>query len=247
MWVTGGYPWDGDPVGGIFFQTQARALAGLGVSLAVVAPTPVVPWPLTRLRARWQRYAAAPRLARDEGVLVVRPRYLNVPGQPSWALPDRSVAGAVWRSRRHWDGTGVIHGHYAVTGLAAWRGGQAAVLPRSTAMMVVARRASTDEPPAGRGRQAHAVFAVGRARAPRRDVTDVEAVTLPIGSTTPDRGRPCPRPRHAACSACPTTVDRPVRQLSPARRVGAGGDPQLGDQPSVRSSVTVRLDTPPTT
>jgi hypothetical protein len=69
MWVTGGYPWDGDPVGGIFFQTQARALAGLGVSVAVVSPTPVVPWPLARLRARWQLYSMEPHLMRDDGVL----------------------------------------------------------------------------------------------------------------------------------------------------------------------------------
>ncbi len=121
MWVTSGYPWDGDPVGGVFFQTQARALVRLGVSVTVVAPTPIAPWPLPRLRARWQLYSEAPRVMRDDGVLVVRPRYLNVPGEPSWALPDRSVAAAAWRSRRHWDGATVIHGHYSITGLAAWR------------------------------------------------------------------------------------------------------------------------------
>ena len=42
MWLTAGYPWAGDPVGSIFLQTQAQALAGLGVPVAVVAPTPLV-------------------------------------------------------------------------------------------------------------------------------------------------------------------------------------------------------------
>ncbi len=104
VWLTGGYPWDGDTVGGIFFQTQARALARLGLSVTVVSPTPAVPWPLSRVRARWRLYSRAPRAAQDGAVTVVRPRYPNVPGQPSWALPDRFVARAAWRSRREWAG-----------------------------------------------------------------------------------------------------------------------------------------------
>ncbi len=120
MWVTGRYPWDGDPVGGIFFQTQARALAKLGVPLVVVTPTPASHGPLRAFDAM-AAICGAPRVMHDDSVFVLRPRYLNMPGQPSWALPDRSVAAAVWRSRRQWDMANAIHGHYAVTGLAAWR------------------------------------------------------------------------------------------------------------------------------
>jgi teichuronic acid biosynthesis glycosyltransferase TuaC len=188
MWITGGYPWDGDPVGGIFFQTQARALAWLGVSIAVVSPTPVVPWPLARLRARWQRYSAEPRLVRDDGIVVVRPRYLNVPGQPSWALPDRAVAAAVWRSRRHWDDAGVIHGHYAVTGLAAWRIARRTGLPFFLTFHGDDMNTWPDDYPDRRAdlraavSDARGVFAVSRALARRiREVTGVEAIPLPLG------------------------------------------------------------------
>lgn len=100
MWLTTGYPWEGDPVGSIFFQTQAQALARLGVSVAVLAPTPAVPWPLARLRARWGLYSASPLITMDGSVRVVRPRYLSIPGEPSWAFPDRWIAAAAWRSNR---------------------------------------------------------------------------------------------------------------------------------------------------
>ena len=111
----------GDPVAGIFFRTQAQALARLGVALTVVAPTPATPWPLSRLRGRWRLHAASPRIEHDGAVTVIRPRFLNVPGQPAWAAADRFVARATWGSRRRWESARLIHGHYAVTGLAAWR------------------------------------------------------------------------------------------------------------------------------
>ena len=99
LWVTPGYPWPGDPTGGIFYRTQAQAVARLGQTLTVAAPTPWAPWPLSRLRPRWRTLAASPRTADDGPVRVERPRYLNLPGEPSWAMPDRLIAGAVWRVR----------------------------------------------------------------------------------------------------------------------------------------------------
>ena len=187
-WLTNGYPWAGDPVGGIFFQTQARAVAELGIPITVVTPTPAVPWPLSRMRARWRLYQQAPLLASDAGVQVVRPRYPNVPGQPDWAMPDRAVAAAAWRYRRTWEGSAVLHGHYAITGLAAWR------LARRTGRPYFLTFHGDDIntwPGTHPGRRddlraavrgAHAVFAVSGALAQRvHDETGVDPIVLPIG------------------------------------------------------------------
>ena len=81
----------------------------------------MAPWPLPLLQGRWKSYADAPRSMTDEGVTILRPRYLNIPGQPSIARPDRFIARAAERTRKRWADARVIHGHYAVTGLAAWR------------------------------------------------------------------------------------------------------------------------------
>lgn len=129
LWITSAYPWPGDTVTGVFFGTQARALARLGLEITVAAPTPWAPWPLARLRPKWRQYAAEPYRGSDHGVDVVRPRYLAVPGQPSWSKPDRYIEGAAWRAQGTWRGARLIHGHYAVTGLAAWRLAVHAKLP----------------------------------------------------------------------------------------------------------------------
>ena len=121
VWVTPAYPWAGDPAAGVFYRTQARAIAALGVDTTVACPTPWAPWPMSRLRPRWRTLAASPADASDGAVRVLRPRYPNVPGEPSWAAPDRLIAGAVNRVHGAWRGAAVVHGHYAITGLAAAR------------------------------------------------------------------------------------------------------------------------------
>ena len=124
----------------------------------------------------------------DGNVLVIRPRYVNVPGEPSWALPDRSVAWAAWRSRRQWEGATAIHGHYAITGLAAWRVARRTGLPFFLTFHGDDMNASPDEHPDRRAdllaavSDARGVFAVSRALADRvHDVTGVTAIPLPLG------------------------------------------------------------------
>jgi teichuronic acid biosynthesis glycosyltransferase TuaC len=176
-------------MGGVFYQTQARALARRGLDLTVTCPTPMAPWPLPRFDARWGRYAAAPRQAIDEGVRVVRPRYLAVPREPRWAHPDRLIAHAAWRARGAWMGAPLIHGHSAVTALAAWRLARRTGLPfvltfhggdlntwpdRHPEYLADLRRAA---------REAHAVITVSSALAARaRQVTGADAIHLPLGS-----------------------------------------------------------------
>ena len=89
LWIVHAYPWRDQPAGGVFFQTQAEALARRGLDLVVAIPTPWAPWPLARLRKRWARYASAPAIAKENSVTAIRPRYANLPGEPSWASPDR--------------------------------------------------------------------------------------------------------------------------------------------------------------
>jgi teichuronic acid biosynthesis glycosyltransferase TuaC len=189
MWLTGGYPWVGDPVAGNFFRTQAQALSRLGLDLTVVAPMPAAPWPLSRMRVRWRLHAASPREEHDGAVRVVRPRFLNVPGQPAWAVPDRFVARAAWAARHHWEGARLIHGHYAVTGLAAWRLARRAGLPFVLTFHGDDMNTWPDDYPGRRSdlrravREAGLVIAVSKALAERvREVTGVDALALPLGS-----------------------------------------------------------------
>ena len=172
----------------MFFSTQARALGRLGLDLTVVTPTPWAPWPLPRLRPKWREYARIPQRLVDDTVTVCRPRYLNVPGQPSWSRPDRRIAGAVWRVRRDWSGARLIHGHYSVTGLAAWRvarregipfvltfhGDDLNLWPQQHPERIDELRTAV--------RQAAAVIAVSDAMADQiRRLTGVEAIHIPLG------------------------------------------------------------------
>jgi teichuronic acid biosynthesis glycosyltransferase TuaC len=189
LWVVPAYPWEQEPVGGVFFRTQAAALARHGFGVVVACPTPWAPWPLTRLRERWRRYAAAPATRREQGVLVIRPRYPNIPGQPGWALPDRMIAAAAWRRRAVWRPARVIHGHSAVTGLAAWRLARRTGLPFVLTFHGGDLYSWPDAHPdrlddlRTAAREARAVIAVSEALAARaRDVTGVAALHLPLGS-----------------------------------------------------------------
>jgi teichuronic acid biosynthesis glycosyltransferase TuaC len=188
LWLTSGYPWTGDSMGGIFFQTQAQALARVGAEVTVVAPTPVVPWPLSRMRRRWQLHASAPRAMRDGDVRVLRPRYPNLPGEPSWARPDRFIAAAAWGQRHEWRGATAVHGHYAVTGLAAWRLARRASLPLFLTFHGDDMNTWPDDHPEriadlrAAVSEAAAVFGVSDALARRiTEVTGVDAIGLPLG------------------------------------------------------------------
>ena len=189
VWITPAYPWDGEPVAGTFFRTQADALVRLGIATTVVCPTPWTPWPLPRLRTRWRRYAEAPRLATDHGVTVARPRYPNVPGEPSRAMPDRFIARAAWGARASWNGATVIHGHSAVTGLAAWRLARRTGLPFVLTFHGSDMNTWPDDHPERladlrtAAQAAAAVFAVSAALATRvGSLTGIVPIHLPIGS-----------------------------------------------------------------
>ena len=245
VWITPAYPWTDEPVAGIFFQTQARALVRLGCSTTVVCPTPFAPWPLPLIRPRWRRYADAPRLETDQGVVVARPGYVNVPGEPTRAMPDRFIARAAWRARSSWTGASIVHGHTAVTGLAAWRLARKANLPHVLTFHGSDMNTWPDAHPERRddlrtaARSAAAVFAVSQALADRvEEVTGVAATHLPIGSHHAALAA-LRQPRERARAALGLPRDRTVvlfvGNLLPAKGVreladaiGSLGEPFLG-------------------
>ena len=189
VWITPAYPWDRQPVTGVFYQTQARALARRGLGLTVTSPTPWAPWPLSLWREHWRLYAAAPGAVRDEGVAVVRPRYVGLPGEPSWASPDRLIARSVWGARSTWAGARLVHGHSAIPGLAAWRLANRSGLPFALTFHGSDLNTWPDRHPDRVSdlrtaiRAASLVVAVSSALATRvEEIADVSPLVLPLGS-----------------------------------------------------------------
>ena len=109
LWLTPGYPSSADPVGFIFHQTQARAVAAAGIDLSVIAPTPWVPPGLARGRPRWAAYARAPRREDDGAISVERPRYLTTPRETRLGLAHLTQALACRGTSK----PDVIHAHFA--------------------------------------------------------------------------------------------------------------------------------------
>jgi teichuronic acid biosynthesis glycosyltransferase TuaC len=188
-WMTPWYPWAGDTISGSFHQTQARAVAALGVHVRVVAARPMVPGPLARLRRRWSAYAAMPRHEQDGAIEIERPPYLAIPGEPGWARAPAAVALAAGRVLAEEDPPDLVHGHFVVpTGMAARRVARRLGRPY---LVTVHGYDATSWPAAHRGQldeyratlhEARAVVAVSRSLAARvLELTGVEALTLPLG------------------------------------------------------------------
>ena len=118
LWLTPGYPSSVDPVGFVFHQTQARALADAGVDVSVVAPAPWVPPGLAHRSPRWAAYQRLPRNEPDGRIPVERPRYITTPRETRLGLAHLTQAFACRRVGR----PDVIHAHFAYPcGAAALR------------------------------------------------------------------------------------------------------------------------------
>jgi teichuronic acid biosynthesis glycosyltransferase TuaC len=189
VWVVPNYPWDGDPVSGIFYRNQATALARTGADVTVIAPTPYAPWPLGHITTRWQRYRRAPRTQLDEGVSVLRPRYPAVLRDARWARPDVAASRAAWGTRSAWlDRAGLVHGHFAVAAIAAGLLSRRARLPYLVTVHGDDINTWPYQRPEWRAaltrtlREASAVVAVSAALAEAvRDLAGVPALALPLG------------------------------------------------------------------
>jgi teichuronic acid biosynthesis glycosyltransferase TuaC len=109
LWLTPGYPSSVDPVGFIFHQTQARALAAVGVDVSVIAPAPWVPPGLARRNPRWAAYRRMSRRESDGSIPVERPRYLTTPRETRFGLAHLFQALACLPA----DKPDIIHAHFA--------------------------------------------------------------------------------------------------------------------------------------
>jgi teichuronic acid biosynthesis glycosyltransferase TuaC len=108
LWVTPGYPWAGNPVGFTFHQSQAQAVAALGVDVSVQAPTPWVPPFVGTWRPHTRIHAQAPRTQQDGAVAITRPRYLTTPREARLGLAHLTQGLSAQTVRPD-----IIHAHFA--------------------------------------------------------------------------------------------------------------------------------------
>lgn len=85
--IAEGYPW-GDSLAGVFHREQFRLMAAAGLDVTVVGPTPWVPPLLASRKGRWRQYAEAPRQQQENGITILRPRYLALPRENALFTPD---------------------------------------------------------------------------------------------------------------------------------------------------------------
>jgi glycosyltransferase involved in cell wall biosynthesis len=143
------YPSPADPTAGTFVHEQVGALIELGHDVRVVSPKGYAP-PFGR---RWERYRRVPGVDRIDGVPVLYPRKVTLPGGRLGHLNGESmrlaIAGPLRRVRRRWP-FDLIHAHMLVPdGWAAARiGGQLGV-----PVLATAHRADVLDVPARGGAQ----------------------------------------------------------------------------------------------
>ncbi len=143
------YPSPADPTAGTFVHEQVGALVELGHDVRVVSPKGVAP-PLVK---RWARYRDVPGVDRVDGVPVLYPRKLTLPGSRlgHWNAESMrfAIAGPLGRIRSRWP-FDVIHAHMLVPdGWAAARVGGRLGVP----VLATAHRADVLDVPARGGRQ----------------------------------------------------------------------------------------------
>ena len=200
------YPSAVNPTAGIFVHEQARALVRLGHDVRVVSPKGWAP----PLLPRWAAHRRVPGTDAVDGVPVLYPRMLSLPGA---RLGHRNadamrlaVAGPLRRVRRRWP-FDVIHAHMLVPdGWAAARVGAALGVPA----VATAHRADVLDVPArgplSRARVAEAVAALHQ----------VCAVSASIGVAAAALATPR-RPVEVVPNGADTRVFAP-REASEARR-----------------------------
>ena len=153
------YPSPADPTAGTFVHEQVSALIDLGHDVRVVSPKGIAP-PLLK---RWARYRDVPGHSRHEGVPVLYPRKVTLPGGRLGHWNGESmrlaISGPLQRVHRQWP-FDVIHAHMLVPdGWAAAKVGAKIGVP----VLATAHRADVlDVPARGGAQRAQVADAVGR-------------------------------------------------------------------------------------
>jgi glycosyltransferase involved in cell wall biosynthesis len=148
------YPGPVNPTAGIFVHEQVRALIAQGHDVRVVSPTPMAPPLLPRYRVH-RRVPAGDRV---DGIPVLRPRKLSLPGGRLAHLNPQamlwSIGGPLRRVHKRWPFE-VVHAHMLVPdGWAAACVGAELGVP----VVATAHRADVLDIPA-RGERSRAVVA----------------------------------------------------------------------------------------
>jgi glycosyltransferase involved in cell wall biosynthesis len=189
-----GSAFPGRPEAGVDRVHVRRALSlAARVPVVVVVPTPWAPPALAGPNGRWARYAATPRRAEIDGVRLLFPRYLQVPGMG----PSAGVAMALG----------------AVTAVGSLRReGQCdilfaqAVLPEGLAAVLLGRRLGVPVACLGRGTDVHGL---PRASATTRWLAGwTLRRTAAVGVVAQALGRTlAPLTGGAPCTVLPSGVD----------------------------------------
>lgn len=85
--VGAGYPWR-DSFAGAFHRDQIQLMAKAGLDVTFAAPTPWVPPGMASRNPVWRQWKEFPSQQQDGDVTVLRPRYLAIPRENSWGVPD---------------------------------------------------------------------------------------------------------------------------------------------------------------
>ena len=209
------YPSEVNPTAGIFVHEQVLALRALGHDVRVVAPVGWAP-PGTR---RWPAHRRVPGMVRRDGVPVLHPRQVLLPGASLGRLAApamlAALAGPVRRIHRRWP-VDVLHAHMVwPDGWVAARLGAALGVPT----VATAHRADVLDLPARSDRwRATVAGAVGA-------VDQVVSVSRAIGRAAEALGRPR-RPVRVVPNGADPGIFAPRDPAVARARLGLpGGEP----------------------
>jgi len=207
------YPGPRNPTAGIFVHEQVRALIALGHDVRVVSPTPWAP----PLAPRWRVHRSVPAGDRVDGVPVLYPRKLSLPGG---RLGHRNadamlmaIRGPLRRIRSRWP-YDVVHAQMLVPdGWAAARLGEELGVP----VVATAHRADVlDVPARDPGSRARVAEAVGA-------IDQIVTVSRAIRDACESVGRPR-RPVEVVPNGADTRVFLPRDRAEARARLGLPDD-----------------------
>jgi hypothetical protein len=210
------YPSPADPTAGTFVHEQATALTDLGHDVRVVSPTGIAP----PFHPRWAGHRQVPGVDRHDGIPVLYPRKITLPGGRLGAWNAESmraaVRGPLARIRRRWP-YDLIHAHMLVPdGWAAAKVGGALGVP----VLATAHRADVlDVPARGGAQRAQVADAVG-------SIDQIVAVSRAMRAACEGLATPR-RPVAVVPNGADTRVFHPRDRAEARRRLGLPVDERV--------------------